>query len=186
MSLQEQQNLLAKLYTDAGFRRAFLAEPAKIGAENDLSAPEIQEIAEIMPEELNFFADSLFWKRLREVEKFLPLTKKALGEEFTNNFREFAQKFNPQSIKKHFEDALEFCGFLQKQNISAIASNAAKYERAKLEFYGLEKRIVVCRLDFDVGKIDFSGRHFETAIPEKKKKIAVWLRVGKRVRHFLI
>ena len=49
MSLQKQQNLLAKLYTDAEFRRAFLSEPEKIGAENDLSEREIAEIAGIMP-----------------------------------------------------------------------------------------------------------------------------------------
>src|SRR6185369_7897216 len=104
MSLQEQQNLLAKLYTDAEFRRAFLSMPEKIGIENELNKIEIKEIAGIMPEELDFFADSLFWKRLREVEKFLPLTRKVLGEDFINYFRRFSQNFNPQTVKKHIED----------------------------------------------------------------------------------
>src|SRR5215213_1679726 len=124
MSLEQQQNLLAKLYTDAEFRRAFLSQPAKIGAENDFS-----EIAAIMPEELDFFADSLFWKRLREAEKFLPLTRKILGEDFTDNFREFSQQFNPQTVKKHFEDALGFARFLRKGKISDLAKNAAKFEQ---------------------------------------------------------
>jgi hypothetical protein len=184
MSLQNQQNLLAKLYTDAEFRRAFLSEPAKIGAENFLSETEIREIAGIMPEELNFFADSLFSKRLRQVEKFLPLTRKVLGEVFKSTFREFSQGFNPQTVKKHFEDAFEFCGYLQKQNISKPAINAVRFERAKLAFFGLERRIAVCRLDFDIRKPEFSDRAGEFAIPEKK--IAVWLRIGKRVRHFFI
>ncbi len=174
MSLQHQQNLLAKLYTDAEFRRAFLSEPEKIGAENDLDEAEIREIAAIMPEELNLFANSLFWKRLREVEKFLPVTHKVLGADFTKNFREFSQTFNPQTVKKHFEDALEFCRFLRAQEVSDLAKSAAKFEESKLEFFGFEKRLVVCRLDYDV----------RMEIP--KKKIAVWLRIGKRIKHFYI
>lgn len=180
MSLQNQQNLLAKLYTDAEFRRAFLSEPAKIGAENDLSTSEIEEIAFVMPEELNFFAESLFWKRLREVEKFLPLTRRALGEEFSTLFREFSQTFNPQTVKKHLEDALEFCRFLQTQNVLQLAQNTAKYECAKHEFFAFEKRLVVCRLDFDIVKYQHTG------ISEAKNKRAIWLKTGKRVRHFFI
>jgi hypothetical protein len=47
----------------------FARDPEKIGLENNLPAREIAELAGIMPEELNFFAESLFWKRLREVKK---------------------------------------------------------------------------------------------------------------------
>ncbi|HEY8560692.1 MAG TPA: hypothetical protein VIL74_09980 [Pyrinomonadaceae bacterium] len=186
MSLKEQQNLLAKLYTDAEFRRAFLSEPEKIGVESGLSADEIREIAEIMPEELHFFADSLVWKRLGEAEKFLPLTRRVLGEDFTGNFREFSQTYNPRTVKKHFEDALAFCRFLQTRKIPGPAKCAAKFEAAKLEFFGFEKRIAVCRLDYDVRS--FSGAHANPAAEnhEKTKKIAVWLRTGKRIRHFFI
>lgn len=186
MSLEQQQNLLAKLYTDADFRRAFLSSPAKIGAENDLSEAEIREIAEIMPEELNFFAESLFWKRLRETEKLLPLTKKVLGEDFANLFREFSAKFNPQSIKKHFEDAREFCRFLRRQKISELAKNVAKFEASKLEFFGAERRLTVCRLDYDVRNFITADPVQPIEIPAKKKKIAVWLRLGKRIKHFFI
>jgi len=180
MSLQNRQNLLAKLYTDAEFRRAFLSEPAKIGAQNNLSSDEIEEIAAVMPEELEFFAESLFWKRLREVEKFLPLTLRALGDDFSSLFREFSQEYNPQSVKKHLEDALEFCRFLESQNISEPAKNAAKYERSKHEFFAFEKHLIVCRLDFDIIKYQHTG------VWEEKKKIAVWLRIGSRVKHFFI
>jgi len=186
MSLKEQQNLLAKLYTDAEFRRAFLSKPEKIGAENLLDESEISEIGEIMPEELEFFAESLFWKRLREVEKFLPLTRKLSGDDFIEHFREFSQTFHPQSVKKHFEDAFEFCRFLQKRHISEFARSAAKFERAKLEFFGLGRSFVVCRLDFDFKNFALSDDKPQVEIPEKKKKIAVWLRIGKRVRHFFI
>jgi len=184
MSLQEQQNFLAKLYTDAELRRAFLSAPEKIGAENDLNEREIAEIAEIMPEELNFFADSLFWKRLREAEKFLPVTRKILGEEFSGKFREFSQTFNPRTVKKHFEDALEFCRFLRHRNISELVGNAAKFEQTKLEFFGLEKRIAVCRLNFDFRNLSDSGSDKPFELPEKKQIFVVWLRLGKSFRQF--
>lgn len=184
MSLQNRQNLLAKLYTDTALRRAFLSEPEKIGAQNDLSLAEIGEIAAVMPEELNFFAESLFWKRLREVEKFLPLTRRALGDEFAESFREFSQIFNPRSVKKHLEDALEFCRFLRKQNISDFAKNAAKFEQSKLEFFGLEKLFVGCRLNFDFRNFSASGNDKLLEFPEKKKIFVVWLRIGKSIKQF--
>jgi hypothetical protein len=151
-----------------------------------LSKAEIEDLAAVLPEELNFFADSLFWKRLRETEKFLPLTKRVLGEYFARYFREFSQNFNPRSVKKHFEDAFYFCRFLRGQEISEFAANVMKFEQAKLEFFGLEKRLVVCRLDFDVREFLSSGDAQLPAFYEKRKKIAVWLRRGKRVRHFFI
>lgn len=184
MSLSEQQNLLARLYTDAEFRRAFLTAPEKIGAENDLSETETAEIAAIMPEELEFFAESLFWKRLREVEKILPLSKKALGADLKVFFREFSKNFNPQSVKKHLADALAFTGFLQNQNISGLARDAARFERAKLEFYGLEKRFVVCRLNHDVRQL--YRAEVEPSQIEGSKKIALWFKIGNRARHFFI
>jgi len=186
MSLKEQQNLLARLYTDNEFREAFLSSPETVGAANGLSEAEIEDLAGVMPEELNFFAASLFWKRLREVEKFLPLTKKTLGEDFTAYFREFSQNFNPQTVKKHFEDAFEFGLFIAKQNKSEFARTIAKFECAKLEFFGLEKRIVICRMDFDLRPCLNSGQFPPFEIPAKKKRIAVWIRAGKRIRHFFI
>ncbi len=87
MSLREQQNFLAKLYTDEQLRRAFLSEPSKIGEENYLNETEITEISEMLPEEISFFAESLVLKRLRQVEKFLPLTRKVCGDEFQRLFR---------------------------------------------------------------------------------------------------
>jgi hypothetical protein len=186
MSLQKQQDFLARLFTDEGLRQKFLSEPDKTGTENGLSESETADLKAVLPEELGVFADSLFWKRLREVEKFLPLTKKVLDEDFTKLFREFSQNFNPQTVKKHFEDALEFCNFLRKQNSSDLSRNAAKFEQSKLGFFGGEKRFVICKLDFDFSKI----RHGETAQTalnfERKLKIAIWLKIGKKNRHFFI
>lgn len=168
MSLLEQQNFLARVYTDENLRRKFLAAPEKIGRENELNESEISEILEIFPDEINRFAESLISKRLHEVEKFLPLTKHNLGADFIKFFREFAPTFNSTSVKKHLADALEFAAFLQHQNLSPLAKNITKFERGKLEFYALRKNLVVCRFDFDVQ----TGK--------SKKHLKIWLRVGKK------
>lgn len=189
MSLIEQQNFLARLYTDENLRKRFLSEPAKIGAENDLSEREIAEIAEIIPEELNFFADSLFWKRLREVEKFLPLTKKVFGADFEKHFRRFAQNYNPKSIKKHLEDATEFCAFLQKAEIYPVwKKDLSRFERARLIFNSNSQGFVFEKFDFDVWEILKEISNGVEKMPDdfpKRKTFAVWLRVGKRTKHFI-
>src|SRR5215212_4518525 len=135
MSLLDVQNLLARIFTDEDLRLQFLLEPEKIGIENNLSAAEIEQIKQILPEQINFFADSLVYKRLREVEKLLPLTRKILEKEFGKYFREFANQFQPQAIKKHLEDAIEFGGFLQSKRIEPVwAKDLAKLVRARLSF----------------------------------------------------
>ena len=169
MSLLDTQNFLARLYTDENLRREFLSAPQKVGRENDLSEREIAEIAGVFPDELNSFADSLFWKRLREAEKLLPLTRVQLNREFERHFREFSRHYNSQSIKKHLDDALRFCEYLRSnKTVTAAAKNAAKYERAKLQFWALNRRVVVRLLDFD------------PATGERKRRLAVWLRIGKK------
>lgn len=189
MSLFEQQNFLARLYTDENFRKSFLQKPEKIGAENDLSEKEIKELAAVLPEELNFFADSLFWKRLREVEKFLPFTRKALGEDFSICFRRFSQTYNAQSIKKHLEDAVEFCSFLQKQEIKPVWSkDLAKFERAKLLFNATTKKFIFLKLDFDIRKILKEISDENPRAPKifpKRKTFAVWLKTGKIKKHIV-
>lgn len=169
MSLLEQQNFLARIYTDENLRREFLNEPREIGEANNLNESEINEILEIFPDEINSFAESLIWKRLREVEKFLPQTRRVLAKDFINLFREFAPSFNSTAIKKHLEDALQFGAFLQThETVSAVAKNTAKLECAKLEFYAVRKNLVVRRFNLDV----------QTDQP--KKHLKIWLRIGKR------
>ena len=186
MSLLEQQNFLARLYTDENLRRAFLSEPEKTGRENGLGEKEIAELSAIVPDELEFFGDSLVWKRLREVEKFLPLVKKALGEDFESLFREFANQFRPTAIKKHHEDAVEFCGFLQKQKLKpAWAKDLAGFEQAKLIFNSGASNFVRRRFDYDLREIlaEFSRRDANSEMDFKRRKThAFWVRIGKTTR----
>jgi len=180
MSLLEVQNFLARIYTDEKLRREFLSEPEKIGLAHNLNESEIAELAEVFPEELNAFAESLFYKRLREVEKLLPLTRQVLDKDFEKFFREFSAEFLPESIKKHLEDAIRFAEFLQTKDFSLNqAKDLAKYEQAKLEFYGLNKRFVFRILDYSVKGISSKDADALSEI-KKKKTFAFWLRIKKR------
>jgi hypothetical protein len=181
MPLAQTQKLLARLYTDENLRRKFLSEPDKIGREFNLTDDEIAELASVMPEELNFFADSLFYKRLREVEKLLPQSKKALSDDFEKRFREFSNTFLPTSIKKHLEDAVQFSDFLIEQKIKQIwLKDLIRYEQANLIFNGYGKTFLIRRFAFDVKGISRKG-----AKAQRKLTIAVWLRIGGKIRHFV-
>lgn len=189
MSLLDVQNLLARIFTDEDLRLRFLLDPEKIGIENDLSETEIEQIKQLLPEQVNFFAGSLLYKRLREVEKLLPLTRTALETQFEKYFREFANQFLPQTIKKHLEDAMEFGKFLQSKKIEPVwTKDLAKFERARLSFNNSEKRFLLEKFDYDVREIikDISraGKNPQSDFP-RRKTYAVWLRFGRRAKHFI-
>ena len=186
MGLLEQQNFLAKLYTDDNFREKFISEPEEFGKKHKLNVNEIDEISEILPDEIIAFADSLFYKRLREVERFLPWTRKELGAKFEREFREFIIGFNPQSVKKHLEDAIEFAKFLQLRKLNPTwLKDIIKLEQSKLEFAGFGKRLIIKKFDFDVR--DFYPTNNETKQElNKRNTFAIWLRFGKTHKHFII
>jgi len=185
MSLLDVQNFTARLYTDENLRREFLSAPDKIGKVNNLNEREITELAEVLPAELNFFADSLRWKRLREVEKLLPLTARALAEDFEKYFRDFANQYTPESIKKHLEDAIAFAHFLEIKEVEPLwARDAAKFERTKLEFNNFRKRFVFAILDYDAREFVRQSVNKQSGI-RKKKTLAIWIRFGNVTRHFI-
>lgn len=186
------QSLLARLYTDADLRERFLASPQKIGFEHGLNKTEVEQITGILPGELKFFAESLFHKRLREVEKLLPAARKVLDKDFAVLFREFSRQFLPGEIKKHLQDAIEFAGFLRQKRLEPMwLADLIKFEQARLEFNGAAKAFVFRRFNYDIREIllkiehlDTSAQRSEDSIP-KRRAFAVWIRVGKTVRHFI-
>jgi hypothetical protein len=185
MGLQEQQNVLAKLFTDPKYRRAFLSEPLRIGVDAGLSSVEIEDIAAIQPNELGFFSDSLLWKRRREVEKLLPLVRKVLSTDFDRIFSEFSAFYNPQSIKKHLEDAVEFCKFLDDHRFGLLARDSAMFESTRLEFLRSKKRYAFCILNHDFRAIPNDLKDIDRLELKKRRTLALWLRIGRHVHHFV-
>jgi hypothetical protein len=184
MSLQKQQDFLARLFTDECLRQNFLSEPKKIGLANGLSDTDITELQTVLPEQLTFFADSLYWKRLREVEKFLPMTKTVLGENFKILFREFSQIYNPTSVKKHLEDAIEFCKTLQTKKLELVyAKDIAKFEQGKLEFHGCGKPFVWKMFNYNIKEILRNPRKSNL---NKRITLTIWLKIGGKIKHFWV
>lgn len=180
MSLLKQQNLLARIFTDENLRRKFFETPEIVAQRYDLSEKDCAELREIISADLNSFADSLFYKRLNGVEKLLPLTKKILKKDFQKYFREFALNFQPESVKKHLEDAVEFTKFLaEKVSDNKSAKDSANYEQARLLFGSYHKSFIIRLFDYDL-------RRISAETPAKKKTLAIWLRFGKLVKHFII
>ncbi len=142
MTLRSQQDLLARLYTDPELRARFLEDPQRVGASSGLTNAESNELAAVSAEELNYFSNSLFRKRLHEVERILPQSREVLGDEFTNHFREFSRGFVPNSVKKHLDDAFEFTGFLLANLTDDSIRNAVRRERVNLAFYGYRRAFV--------------------------------------------
>ena len=169
MGLLETQNFLARIYTDENLRHAFLKEPERIGLKAGLCKAEIADLTQILPYELNYFAESLFYKRLHGAEKFLPQVREVLKSNFENYFHEFANQFIPRSIKKHHEDAVEFCKFLRRKKLEPEwAKDVVKFEQAQMEFNAGDKRFIFKIFDYDL------------KTKQKRKKFHCWLMIGNR------
>jgi hypothetical protein len=181
VSLIEQQNLLAKLFTDSNLRENFWLNPNEIGLANNLDEKEVADLSKINEKDFNYFAQSLYFKRLSEVENILPLTVSAFGKtNFRENFKEFANQFLPKSIKKHQEDAFEFTKFLEQKALEKVwLKDVVKYEQAKLFFYGYGKFFVFRVLRYDFTTASGNIRHE----PIKRLSIAIWLQFSKKIYH---
>lgn len=177
MALKQQQDLLARLYTDVDFQLRFLAFPLSFNEEFGLEAAEAESLARVASSEVRWFSESLVRKRLREVAKLLPLTKRAMGTEFDWRFLEFSAKFKPTSIKKHLEDALAFADSVLSNPNDAVAKSIVRFETARLRHNAFGRWLSICML-----------RHDPRSLPaldsgtDLRKGIGIWIAIGRRSR----
>lgn len=181
--LQKQQNLIARLYCDATFRERFASAPFEEGRRFGLADETITEIADVMKEEIDFFARSLVWKRRREAEKLLPIVVSLLGKDFSELFDDFAGHFIPDAARKHLQDAIEFTRFVERRSGRSEVVAAALYERTRLQFYAEDRRFAWCRVNALVCRL-VRGVNGEGVA--SRDRIAVWIRYNGRVRHFFV
>jgi len=184
VSLLEQQNVLAKLFTEPDFRDRFFREAAASGAMSGLAESETNELVQLVSQEVGVFADSLIRKRFREVEKLLPLTSREMGDRFRPEFFDFAAAFNPVGLRKHYEDAVQFSLHLESSSLySEAIVDSTRFERVRLQFFNEGRRISFCRRPKAVA--DALGQTFRPR-PERRARIgfAVWLRFRERTYHF--
>jgi len=145
MELGKTQALLARLYTDCGFRNRFLKDPESVASEAEITTDDCQRLAQACGDQVIGFARSLLAKRLNEVRPLLPQTARALGaERFQELFLAHAAEYLPVGINKPREDAVEFGKWLERQPASAgNARPSVRYERTTLESYDPERRLII-------------------------------------------
>lgn len=175
MSLQEQQNFLARLFTDQEYRSSFVANPVRVGREAGLSPDEIEQMSSVSGKEIDVFSESLFWKRVNEVEKLLPLTVRFLQNDFQTQFRNFCSALKAGTADKHRTDAIEFTEYLAgNAEISVATREAARFEGRKLEFFLGRRRSLLFTARYRTGE----------GLPIRERAFGVWLNIRGRVRRF--
>jgi hypothetical protein len=174
MALQQQQDLLARLYTDNEFRSEFLRKPSSFAEVLGVSPEEADCLAAVAGGEVEWFSESLVSKRLREVRKMLPMSEQELGaKEFARNFREFSERFAPTSVKKHLEDSLAFAMTLIKDpSLEGSERSVVRFESGRLRHNAFEKRFSLCLLRFD------PRRSTGYTTYDKHRGVGVWIAIG--------
>ncbi len=174
MGLREQQDLLARIYTDPECRASFGEDPLGVGSEAGLSPVEINDISAVSSKEIQVFSESLFWKRARQVEKLLPITTRFLERDFEKYFRQFCEG-HPGSTNKHLDDARGFARYIgETTSVSTSVRDAARFESTRLAFFHGSRRLLLVR-----------AKHFtETPISAGQKRFQILLRLRGRVYRF--
>ena len=128
MSALEVQQLLARLYTDPRMLEEFLSDREGFCARHANGSGEL--IRQIDPGQLEFFAVSLRSKRAGEVKKLLPMTVRALGIRFGEEFGRYAANTIASGDRKHLADAMAFCEWLLERSASFddLTLEAAAFE----------------------------------------------------------
>ena len=128
MSALEVQQLLARLYTDPRVLEEFLSDREGFCARHANACGEL--IRQIDPAQLEFFAVSLKSKRAGEVKNLLPMTVRALGSRFAEEFDLYAANTIASGDKKHLADAMAFCECLidRPETFDALTVESAAFE----------------------------------------------------------
>ena len=194
MDLGKTQHVLARLYTDAAFRERCLADPKAAGEQMGLSCEDAQQLAELSAAQVNFFAESLVRKRLKEVRRLLPRTHRLFGDRFDALFHRYARTSKLRDAKPHQQDALAFAAFLEHAVLPQSpdlrwAVELARYEAAWIEAADLACCWIVRRFRFPVSRlVQEPERQQGASLPAQRPTVAVWLRLTHkgRLRHFLL
>lgn len=141
MSTQGLQRALARIYTDARTREAFLGGNEAPLSAYDLSAEDLdhlRELRESAPERLKFFSGLLTNKQGNLTRTLLPLTFKALGESLWDRaWSAYISTFSTEAMMSPTAKATAFLDFLdnyleQQAPQNFLERDLILYERCKL------------------------------------------------------
>lgn len=129
MGLIQTQALLARLFTDAKLRRAFFENPEEAARSFGFSDEDAATLAALDKREVEEFARCLLGKRALDAHKVLPLTAKALGEDFDRLLFEAID--GPPSPERHRGDAAALARLLEvRKGAPAWIGDLARFEMA--------------------------------------------------------
>jgi hypothetical protein len=87
MALRTVQAALARLFTDEAAREAFIKDPHGVAHALGLDENEAATFAQLAPQAIDRFAQSLRGKRILDARKMTPVTAQVLGGAFAGHFR---------------------------------------------------------------------------------------------------
>jgi hypothetical protein len=194
MGLAQIQHVLARLYTDRVLRERFFGDPQGVGEELGLTRDEMQQLAHLSEQQVDFFVQSLQNKRLKEVCKQLPLTYGVLGRRFGEMFGRYAHTHVPKGLRKHQEDALAFSAFLERvareEGLEpAWVVDLMRYEAAWLKAADPACRWTVRWFRYPVNKLVRGvAQGGGMLLPQEQVTVALWTRISRRsrLRHIVL
>jgi hypothetical protein len=178
MGLRETQALLARLYTDARFRRGFFDAPTQTALRFGLAEAEAGTIARIDRREVEDFARSLLGKRALDTRKALPSTAKALGADFDRLL--FEALDGPPGRQGRRADAESFAELLAARSGApgepVWIADLARYELAFVDaarsgfFFRLQ------RFAYPVDEITRAIKSDAPVMAARQPRLGLWLR----------
>jgi hypothetical protein len=181
MALAQVQAALAKLVTHTDIRADFLRDPLGTARALGLDEADAATLALMAPRSLTRFAGSLTAKRRMDVQKWLPLTTRALGDAFVPRLREALVEPPPGTA----EDALALVDRLLHDSRDAPPwiVDLARYEAAFVEAWRPGFVFRCRRFDYPVLALAAALRRGARPDPSPRRRcVAIWLRASRGAR----
>jgi uncharacterized protein (UPF0276 family) len=188
-TLGQTQALLARLFTNASFRRDFFSHPNSAAQSFGLTADQASTFATIDAKSVAQFVDCLGQKRLADARKALPLTARALGEQFKRLLR--PELDGPPSPGRHRGDAARLVARIERggdatRSLPPWIVDLARYELAVAAAAG--PGAVLIPRGFQWPPRLLTAAALSGADPgPRKRTVGLWLRLpgARRLYHWL-
>ena len=181
MGLAQVQAALARLFTDAGLRARFFADPIEVGRGLGLDQSETSDLASLSTGHVADFAATLRRKRVDDLRKLLPLTALALGDSFAGRASDAIQGPNPP--RRSLDDAQSLVDHLARlpSPDPPWAPDLASYERSFRLAERMRLGIRVRLFRFPVGRLAVAIHRGDPIPPASTRfRLGVWARLPGR------
>ena len=131
MGLEDQQQVLAKLFTQDSVRKDLLFDNDLL-SEQGISINNKDLHDDVFAQQIYEFSDSLIKKRLGQVKQHIPGTCYILKSKLAELFNEYAKDEPTSGVKRHVHDSLMFMSYIEENYkdilFTSIDKTIFKYE----------------------------------------------------------